>query len=419
MTDSTASAPRLLRGGTVLTSDPAVPDLLRGDVLVRDGRVAAVGGDLTVGSDVEIVDVSGTVVFPGLVDAHQHIWEGPFLLEYPEMGIGSYFDEFITKRSAEVTPEWLFDATRQALTVALQSGTTTTFDWCHAANSLEHAEAAVAAWLESGSRGIFGVGSPAENEPTDGHPAYLEELVSRHGVQVCDRMSIGMALRGPDQTPISITKADIGRARSLDVKMSMHCGTRRFGPGGVSRLKYAGLMGPDLQFVHLTDTSRREFRQIARAGSQVVVPSISELSMGIGEPPLRRLAKRGRPFGFGIDSVVGSPPDMFAQMRAAMVILRDGPWAGPWENSTPPPGSRSTDVLAAATIGGARACWLGDVTGSLTPGKAADLVVMRATRAVDTIEQAFGQVVWMGEASRLESVLVGGQEMLTRTVNHG
>jgi cytosine/adenosine deaminase-related metal-dependent hydrolase len=57
-------------------------------------------------------------------------------------------------------------------------------------------------------------------------------------------------------------------------------------------------------------------------------------------------------------------------------------------------------------------CWLDDVTGSLTPGKAADLVILRATRPVTTVEQAFGQVVWMGDPSRLESVLVEGQEML-------
>ena len=88
------------------------------------------------------------------------------------------------------------------------------------------------------------------------------------------------------------------------------------------------------------------------------------------------------------------------------------------ENSTPPPGSRSADILAAATFGGARACWLGDVTRSLTAGKAADHVVMRPARPVDTFEQAFGQVVWMGEASRLESVLVDGQEMLARTADH-
>lgn len=81
MTDSIAPAPaasaaRLLRGGTVLTSDPQVADLLRGDVLIRGGRIAAVGEDLPVGPNVEIVDVSGTIVLPGLVDAHQHVWEG-------------------------------------------------------------------------------------------------------------------------------------------------------------------------------------------------------------------------------------------------------------------------------------------------------------------------------------------------------
>jgi cytosine/adenosine deaminase-related metal-dependent hydrolase len=99
MTNSTApgnpaSTARLLRVGTVLTSDRRVPDLLRGDVHIRDGRIDAVGEKLPVGPDVEIVDASGTIVFPGLVDAHQHVWEGPFLLEFAEMGIGSYFDEF-------------------------------------------------------------------------------------------------------------------------------------------------------------------------------------------------------------------------------------------------------------------------------------------------------------------------------------
>lgn len=170
--------------------------------------------------------------------------------------------------------------------------------------------------------------------------------------------------------------------------------------------------------MHLTDTSAKEFRRIFRAKAQMVIPSISELSMGIGTPPLRALAKKSRKFGLGVDSVVGAPPDMFAQMRSAMLILRDGPWKGPWDNSTPPKGSLSADVLAAATRGGARACWLDDVTGSLTPGKAADLLVMRPTRPVETIEQAFGQVVWMGEPSRLESVLVHGLEMLASTTHH-
>ena len=414
MTENSGIEGRLLRGGTVLTSDAAVPDLLRGDVLIRAGKVAAVGESLVAKGDFEVVDVTGAIVLPGLIDAHQHVWEGPFLLEFPDMGIGSYFDEFIVKRSADVTSEWLFGATRDALALAVRSGTTTTFDWCHAANSLEHAEAAVAAWRESGSRGIFGLGSPAENPPDEGHPEYLETMVGSHGVQVSELLSIGMALRGTDQTPVTIAARDIRRARALGLKMSMHCGTSRFGKGGISRLKFARLLGPDLQFVHVTNTSDKEFRTIGKSDGRIVVPAISELSMGIGLPPLRTIADHGLRYGLGVDSVIGSPPDMFSQMRAAIGVLRAGTWKGAWDNSTPPAGSRAAEVLAAATIGGARACWLDDITGSLTPGKAADVLVMRPSRPVATLEQAYGQVVWMGEASRLESVLIAGQEKLSQ-----
>ena len=200
--------------------------------------------------------------------------------------------------------------------------------------------------------------------------------------------------------------------------MSMHCGTRRFGKGGVSRLNYAGLMGSDLQFVHLTATSPKEFRRISRAGAQVVIPSISELSMGIGEPSLLTLANNGSPFGFGVDSVVGSPPDMCAQMRSAMVILRGGSWKGPWENSTPPPGSRSRRSCRChhsrrpRVLAGRRDTISHAGKGRGPRGHAPP------TRPVTTVEQAFGQVVWMGEASRLESVLVDGQEMLARPAYH-
>ena len=153
--------------------------------------------------------------------------------------------------------------------------------------------------------------------------------MSRHGAQISDRLAVAMALRGPDQTPPEVVTDDIGRARAVGIATSMHVATRRAGPGGVRRLENAGLLGPDLQFVHLTDADGDELAMITAAGAQVVVPTISERSMGIGDPPLRTLVKIGARYGLGVDSVVGSPPDMFAQMRAAMVILRGGPWKGP------------------------------------------------------------------------------------------
>jgi 5-methylthioadenosine/S-adenosylhomocysteine deaminase len=396
----------LLRGGTVLTCDGEVPDLLSGDVLIRDGRISAVGKDLGAGLDVEVVDVTGSIVFPGLVDAHQHLWEAPYLLQHPNMGLGTYFSEFIPAAANAVTVEGLFETVRSASIQALRSGTTTTFDWCHATNSVEHAQASVDAAIQAGIRYVFGYGPPVAlgyYGSDRGHPRAMETFAERFN-GFAQEVGIAAALRGPDLAPLEVTRSDITRARAAGLPISMHVSTHRSGPGGVTSLHEAGLLGPDLQFIHLTDATDTELRMIIESGGQVVVPPVAELSMGTGMPPVRRLADLGARFALGVDSVLGSPPDMFAQMRCAAALLR----VGEWDGAEPPAGSHLADVLAAATVEGARACWLDSVTGSLTPGKWADLVVLRPSRAVWSLDEAFGQVVWLGEQSKIAMVMVAG-----------
>ena len=405
------SAATLLRGATVLTCDRNVPDLFRGDVLVRGGRIEAVGAELPVRQDIRIVDVGGTIIFPGLVDAHQHLWESPHLLQQANMGMGSYFSEFIPREAGAVTPESLHHTVTSALKNAVAAGTTTTFDWCHVTNSGEHAEASLAAASASGSRYVFGYGPPVAlgyYGSSRGHPEDMETVAEAYRGPAPERVGIAAALRGPDLSPPDTVDSDIRRARTAGLPISMHLSTRRAGPGGVTSLHQRGLLGPDLQFVHLTDASADELAMVADCGGRVAVPAIAELSMGAGFPPLRRMADAGVRFALAVDSVLGSPPDMFAQMRAAAGLLR----AGRWRGDEPPAGSEASDVLIAATVEGARACWLENVTGSLTPGKWADLVVLRPSRPVSTVAEAAAQVVWMGDASRLESVLVAGVERL-------
>lgn len=405
------SAATLLRGATVLTCDPNVPDMIRGDVLVRSGRIEAVGMELPARQNTRIVEVAGAIIFPGLVDAHQHLWEAPYLLQRPNMSTGGYFSEFIPREAGGVTPEGLHQRVTAALKSAVAVGTTTTFDWCHVTNSRGHAEASLAAAIDSGSRYVFGYGPPVAlgyYGSSRGHPADMEKVAAAHRGQAPERVGIAAALRGPDLSPPDTVCSDIARARGAGLSISMHLSTRRAGPGGVTFLHERGLLGPDLQFVHLTDASVDELAMVADSGGRVVVPAIAELSMGAGFPPLRQMADAEVPFALAVDSVLGSPPDMFAQMRAAAALLR----AGQWRGDEPPVGSDASDVLFAATVEGARACWLGDVTGSLTPGKWADLVVVRPSRPVSTVAEAAAQVVWMGNASRLESVLVAGAEML-------
>jgi 5-methylthioadenosine/S-adenosylhomocysteine deaminase len=402
----------LLRGATILTCDAGVPDLLRGDLLVRDGTIVEVSAEIPAPPDAQVVDLAGSIVHPGLVDAHQHLWEGPYLLQEPDLSLGGYFTDFVPGAAGAVTPDGLHDSVASALRTALRSGTTMTFDWCHVTNTAQHAEASLAAGVASGARYIFGYGPPVAlgyyGSPLE-HPLEMEQVAAAQASHATDLIGVAAALRGPDLSPPDVMASDIRRARAAGLSVSMHVSVRRAGPGGVTALHEAGLLGPDLQFVHLTDATDIELAMVADSGGRIVVPPIAELSMGTGTPPLKRIAAGGGRAALAVDTVLCSPPDMFNQMRSAAGLLRDGVWDG----AEPPTGSRTAEILRAATIEGARACWLDDVTGSLTPGKFADLVVMRPSRPVTSITEALAQVVWMGDPSRVESVLVAGVEQLT------
>jgi cytosine/adenosine deaminase-related metal-dependent hydrolase len=165
------------------------------------------------------------------------------------------------------------------------------------------------------------------------------------------------------------------------------------------------LLGPDVQVVHVTDSTDAELRMVGATGARVAVPPVADLTLGIGRPPLARLASCGVEFGLGVDTVLASPPDMFAQMRAAIAVLRLG---AEWEGNDAPAASSCEEVLRAATLGGARACWLEEETGSLAPGKAADIIMMHPSRAVASLAEAYAQVVWLGDPARVELVMVAG-----------
>jgi cytosine/adenosine deaminase-related metal-dependent hydrolase len=399
----------LIRGGTVLTCDPKCPSALTGDVLVVDGRIRAVGSAVESDAGAEVIDARGRIVLPGLVDAHQHVWEAPYLLQGPDMNIKSYFSDFVPRVAPAVTPEGLLGDTRELAGTVLRAGTTTIFDWCHVTNTLEHAEASVEGLVQSGIRAIFGYGPPVAYGyygSAKPHPIEMERFVEKHGLRVNALVGLAAALRGPDRSPPDVTRSDFERARALGLSISLHIGTHMFGGGGVAELHDAGLLGPDVQLVHMTDSTDVELKMAAGAGARVAVPPVADLTLGIGRPPLGRLASAGVEFGLGVDTVLASPPDMFAQMRAAIAVLRLG---AEWEGNDPPAASSCEEVLRAATLGGARACWLEQETGSLAPGKAADIVIMRPSRGVTSLAEAYGQVVWLGDPARVELVMVAGR----------
>ena len=161
-----------------------------------------------------------------------------------------------------------------------------------------------------------------------------------------------------------------------------------------SRLRDLGALTPGMTFVHGNGLDERELAVIAEAGGSLSIAPVVQLALGLGVPMVTAaLAVPGLSITLSVDVEATGPTDMFSQMRAAYLGAR-------------PP---LRDIVYFATLGGARALSLGERTGSLTPGKQADLLILRADRAdVAPVIDPYGTVVLQMDRSHVDTVLVAG-----------
>src|SRR5271154_153596 len=133
----------LFKGGTVVTLDPKVPNLPIGDVLVDGDRIAAVGANLQV-DDAEVIDAAGSIVMPGLIDAHHHMWLGVMRRMMPDVDdLFAYIDVVAETLGAHYRPVDMYLSTKLTAVASLDAGITTIIDACHSSRSPGHTDAAL------------------------------------------------------------------------------------------------------------------------------------------------------------------------------------------------------------------------------------------------------------------------------------
>ncbi|MBW8821278.1 MAG: amidohydrolase family protein, partial [Streptomyces sp.] len=147
----------LLRAGHVLSMDPAVGDLPQGDVLIEDGRIAAV--DREISADAEVLDMTGRIVIPGFVDTHRHTWEASIRNVAPDATLDDYFVDILDTFAPLYTPDDVYAANLAGALECLNAGITTLVDWSHINNTPEHPDAAIRALTETGIRAQYAYGS--------------------------------------------------------------------------------------------------------------------------------------------------------------------------------------------------------------------------------------------------------------------
>jgi cytosine/adenosine deaminase-related metal-dependent hydrolase len=388
----------LIKGGTVLSLDRGVGNMVAGDVLVEDGVVVEVGTSVRA-RKAETVDASNAIVMPGFVDTHRHVWHSLF------RNIGGAPDGVSPATvGPHYTSEHVYAATLIGLLGAVEAGISTVVDWADISSESAFIEAALQAHVDSGLRTVY-----VQARTDWARNAAEPDPRSTEGVGG-PRTTLALGSRALQPDGLDAAAADWARARSEGIRIHAHAGIEPGSGGVVARAGDAGLLGEDVTLIHCTHLDERDLDAVESSGVSVALTPSYEMTAGLGSPPLQGLIDRGVRPGLGVGSEMEAPGDMFAQMRAANSVqhatLFDLKLAG---KGGVPNLLGTRDVIQYGTVDGARVAGLGAVTGSLTPGRRGDIVVLRTDRPnIAPVNDPIGAVVWGMDTSNVDWLFVDG-----------
>jgi 5-methylthioadenosine/S-adenosylhomocysteine deaminase len=391
-------------GARVVSMDPDIGELAVGDVHVRDGEIVAIGPSLDVAAP--RIDAAGMVAMPGLVDTHWHLWNSLYRAMSSSSPETAYFP-LNAANGIRCLPDDLFHGARLSLVDALDQGVTTVHDWAHNLRSPEHADANLRAHVAIGLRGRFSYGSFQGLPWTSTIDLEDVERVGREWFDA-DRlplMHLGLAGRAPGQSPESVYRTEYDAARSLGLPVSYHANSNRaLGElAMIRRMADERMLTADTQLVHALYTTEAELSAVRESGASISISPWSELLIGYGIPPVRRLEEAGVLLTLSVDTTaLTGTADLWSVLRLTAALHR-----GQAEEELAV-GTRR--VLQMATIDAARSLGLGDVVGSLTPGKRADLILVR-THDVTTapVTDVTNTLVLAAGPQDVDTVIVDGR----------
>ena len=410
----------LLRNGIVVSQDPTIGVLPKGDVLIEADRIVAVGARIE--SDAEVLDCGGHFVLPGLINAHMHTWQTALRAVAANWTLLEYFRHVHAGLATVFAPEDIHIATLAGALNQLDHGVTTLVDWCHNNPTPEHTDAAVDALLESGIRAAFLHGSP-KPDPKPGEPHFsevphprgeIERLLRRNDIGRDRRVALGMAVLGPHYATLEVSAHDFALAREHGLIASMHQGGGApKTPGGWESLMQRGLVGPHINIVHGNNLTDAQLSAMVGLGVSFSITPENEMAQGHGHPITGRLRALGAAPSVGVDLESVISGDMFTVARMALASQRalDNAAQRAADGSIPATSTvPAAEALGWITTCGADMLGMQDRVGRLAPGLQADVIVMSAgPLAMWPVHDPLASVIMQGNGARVRDVLVAGE----------
>jgi 5-methylthioadenosine/S-adenosylhomocysteine deaminase len=408
--------PLLIKGGCVLTLDRAVGDFERADVLIEGQRISAVRPDISA-PGAEVIEAADTIVMPGFVDTHRHMWQGILRNVLPDGSLDDYRAVVQRTFGAKYTPDDVYAGDLFSALGAIDSGVTCVLDWSHIHNTPEHTDAAIKALTESGARAVFAYGNP-QNETgrfweMKGHKFPDDIARLRKQYFSSDDQLTTLYMAAPSAAPELILQS-FKAARDAEARISIHVGVGEFGRNALlEKLNAQGALKSDTTYIHCCTLNDTEWKLIRDTGGTISIAGYVETLMGHGNPPTQKALDTGIRPSLSVDVETSVSNDFFQQMRTIFSLQKNEVWARRLAGDKNPPKFLTVrEVLEFATIEGARANGLERKIGTLTPGKQADIILLRTDRLnVMPMNNAVGAVVTSMGPHNVDTVLIAGKVM--------
>jgi cytosine/adenosine deaminase-related metal-dependent hydrolase len=418
----------LIKDAIVLTQDESLGELPRADVLVEGDTIAAVGPDLSA-ADAQVIDAAGDIVIPGFVDTHRHTWETSIRTCAPDYTLVAYFGNILDQFAPKYRAEDVYAANQWGALECLNAGITTLVDWSHIMNTPAHADAAVKGLQDTGIRSVFAFGFPntsiqewwfgpdfagsvATIDGAEARRIRSQYLSSDDGL-----VTMALATRGTNFCKPEVVRFEWELARELGINITVHVAMDRFGytKGQLLGLRDLDLLYPGTTYIHASHLSDEEWILVRDSGGNVSLAPQIEVQMGHGWAPAQKAESLGIPVGLSSDVATTASADQFTQMHSVFGSERgrrhEATWNEDLDGLTPTPDLITVrQVLRWATLDGAKVAGIADRTGSITPGKKADLVIIDAHAVnVAPVIDAVAAVVCAADISNVDTVIVDGK----------
>ncbi|MGV9979777.1 amidohydrolase family protein [Micromonospora wenchangensis] len=397
----------LIRNAALVSVDPVIGNRARADIEVLDGRIVQVGPNLRA-RGAQVINASKMIAMPGFVETHYHMWSA-----LGRNFVSTGFEYFAAKSAtvAAYQPDDFYHSVLLGLVECASAGITTVNNWAHNVRGPEYADAELHAHADGLVRARYSYGH------RDGQPATQPidfADIDRVRSTWFGRKSpfdglvhLGVNLRGPGQLPTFLTEMAEVRQRKLPV--SVHSGQGPTTAVHAADLERMGFLGPDFLLCHALPFDEADRQAMVRTDAPVSFSVHSELRLGTAggfHGQLLRMLAAGITVSLSFDASSLAPINMFESMNVAWNL--GIPWVG--TDTATLPAVVFRQAIEMATINGAKALGLADVTGSITPGKRADIVLIRADDLnIAPIGDLESTLVRSATPANIDTVLIDGR----------